>query len=149
MREFETGATRDTDDGKLDFEGFLSPVVLEAYAKFMHENRVQRDGNLRDSDNWQRGIPRDVYVKSSWRHFFGFWKAWRAGDREAGKRDALALLFNIMGWLHEQLTLERRIQCEQDKMTTSSGTDSEVSAPSVAGPSSFETPDVSGTGFSR
>ena len=29
IREFATGASRDTDAGKLDLEGFLSPLVLE------------------------------------------------------------------------------------------------------------------------
>src|SRR5687768_9111242 len=28
-RTFSTGATRDTDNGKLDYEAFLSPLVLE------------------------------------------------------------------------------------------------------------------------
>jgi len=103
MREFDTGATRDTDEGKLDFEGFLSPTVLQRYAEYMHENRIQADGKLRDSDNWQKGIPQEAYVKSAWRHFFAFWTAWRRNDREAGVQDACALLFNIMGWLHEEL----------------------------------------------
>jgi len=29
IRQFTTGATRDTSDGKLDYEGFISPLVLE------------------------------------------------------------------------------------------------------------------------
>ena len=33
MRTFATGATRDTEVEKLDYEGFLSPVVLKAYAE--------------------------------------------------------------------------------------------------------------------
>jgi hypothetical protein len=66
MREFETGATRNPEEGKLDYEGFLSPLVLECYAKYMHEHRLQSDGKLRDSDNWQKGIPKEVYMKSGW-----------------------------------------------------------------------------------
>jgi len=108
MREFETGATRDTDEGKLDFEGFLSPIVLERYAQYMHKNRVQADGNLRASDNWQKGIPREAYMKSAWRHFFAWWKAWRRGDD--GTEDACALLFNVMGWIHETLKSEDKTQ---------------------------------------
>jgi hypothetical protein len=69
VRTFSTGATRDTDEGKLDFEGFLSPTVLKAFAEYMHEKRKMPDGSLRDSDNWQRGIPVDAYMKSMWRHF--------------------------------------------------------------------------------
>src|SRR5262249_20215749 len=58
-RIFKTGATRDTDTGKLDYEGFLSPLVLKRYAEYMHQHRVMKDGAMRASDNWQRGIPLD------------------------------------------------------------------------------------------
>jgi len=51
MRTFKTGATRNDDTGKLDFEGFLSPIALEKFAEYMHKNRIQADGNVRDSDN--------------------------------------------------------------------------------------------------
>lgn len=70
IRTFDTGATRDTDEGKLDFEGFLSPLALERFAEYMNKHRQQSDGSLRDSDNWQKGIPVKQYMKSMWRHFF-------------------------------------------------------------------------------
>lgn len=63
MRHFPTGATRNLDDDKIDFEGFLSPLVIERYGQYMHRHRVQADGILRDSDNWQRGIPLSAYMK--------------------------------------------------------------------------------------
>ncbi len=56
-RTFETGATRDTGDDKLKFDGFLSASVIKRYAEYMHKNRIQSDGSLRDPDNWQKGIP--------------------------------------------------------------------------------------------
>ena len=100
MRRFDGGATRDTDTDKLDFEGFLAPRVLRAYAEYMHECRVQSDGALRASDNWQKGIPRSVYMQSMWRHFFEVWEGHRAG---AVSRSALCgLLFNVMGYLFEE-----------------------------------------------
>jgi hypothetical protein len=74
VREFGTGATRDLDANKLDFEGFLSPLVLERYAEHMHKARRMPDGSMRDSDNWQLGIPVVVYMKSLFRHFFAVWK---------------------------------------------------------------------------
>ena len=101
IRQFESGATRDTDIGKLDFEGFLSPVVLERYAEYMNKHRLQSDGNLRDSDNWQKGIPIPQYVKSLWRHFFAVWKGHRNGKID--EDDVCGVLFNIMGILHEIL----------------------------------------------
>ena len=102
MREFDTGATRDTDEGKWDYEGFLCPKVLQAYADYMHQNRIQADGGMRSSDNWQKGIPKDAYMKSMWRHFMDVWCCHR--KIKAGMVAALcALLFNVMGMLHEIL----------------------------------------------
>jgi hypothetical protein len=101
VRLFPSGATRDTEDGKLDFEGFLSPLALEAFAMYMHRHRTQADGSLRSSDNWQKGIPVEVYMKSAWRHFFAVWQ----GHRGEGIKteDLCALLFNVQGLLHETL----------------------------------------------
>jgi hypothetical protein len=104
MRNFDTGATRDVDTNKHDPEGFLSPAVLEGFFEYMHRNRFQADGKMRDSDNWQKGIPKDVYMKSAWRHFFDVWKEHRGLETPQGMKDNLyALLFNIMGYLHEEL----------------------------------------------
>src|SRR6266849_2960288 len=104
MRKFETGATRDVDTNKLDYEGFLSPRVLERYAEYLHKHRRQADGKLRDSDNWQKGIPKDVYMKSAFRHFMDVWKNHRGLDANEQIEEALcATLFNIMGYLHEEL----------------------------------------------
>jgi hypothetical protein len=103
IRTFETGATRDTEAGKLDYEGFLSPWALSSFAEYMHRHRTQSDGTLRDSDNWQKGIPTDAYMKSAWRHFTDVWQHHRSGAKnEMALEEALcALLFNVQGYLHE------------------------------------------------
>jgi len=115
VRTFETGATRDQDTTKYDYEGFLSPLVLERYAAYMHKNRVQRDGTVRDSDNWQKGIPFDAYMKSGWRHFMEWWRLHRGPAPNHGDHysdlleDALcAILFNVSGYLHEYLKGQKR-----------------------------------------
>jgi hypothetical protein len=77
MREFKSGATRDDDADKYDYEGFLSPLVLERYAEYMHKHRKQADGKMRDSDNWQKGIPVVQYMKSKLRHIMVTWKLHR------------------------------------------------------------------------
>jgi len=103
-RTFDTGATRDTGDDKLRFDGFLSASVLKRFAEYMHENRVQSDGSLRDPDNWQKGIPLPVYIDSGWRHFFDWWGETRGIKSEDGLEIALCgLMFNTMGYLHELL----------------------------------------------
>ncbi len=104
MREFDSGATRDTDENKLDFEGFLSPLVLQRYAEYLNKHRTQADGKLRDSDNWQKGIPLKVYIKSAFRHFFGWWANHRhVVVKENIEESLCGLLFNAMGYLHEHL----------------------------------------------
>lgn len=105
MRRYETGATRDTDTGKYDYEAFYSPLVVEGYAEYMHRNRFQKDGTVRDGDNWQKGIPLSTYMKSTWRHFFAMWKAHRSGQPFTQQQidDTFAILFNVMGYLHEIL----------------------------------------------
>lgn len=111
MRTFDTGATRDTDEGKLDYEGFLSEPVLRRYAEYMHKNRIQSDGNVRDSDNWQKGMPIVQYMKSLWRHFMDVWRHHRHGlshpeqaaDWDAEEEALCGVMFNSMGMLHELL----------------------------------------------
>jgi hypothetical protein len=115
MREFSTGATRDDDVDKFDYEGFLSPLVLERYAKYMHKNRLQSDGKLRDSDNWQKGIPITQYMKSKWRHFMDTWSWHRADMCKAvnnydPEESLCAELFNTMGMLHEILKIKESIK---------------------------------------
>jgi len=109
VRRFPSGACRDTDAGKFDYEGFLSPLVLERFAAYMHAHRRQSDGALRPSDNWQRGIPRDEYMKSGWRHFMDWWREHRGLSSRDGLEDALcAVMFNAMGYLLEVLKEKER-----------------------------------------
>jgi hypothetical protein len=104
VRVFATGANRNADHGKLDYDGFLSPLALEAFATYMHFNRLLPDGSLRDSDNWQKGIPEPVYRKSMWRHFIDVWRALRGYPIKENIVWALCgLLFNVQGILHERL----------------------------------------------
>jgi hypothetical protein len=102
-RTFDTGATRDTDEGKLDPEGFLSPLVIRRFSEYMHDHRVQSDGALRDSGNWQRGIPKDAYMKSMWRHFLDVWAGHRGYNWTDQEEALCALLFNVQGMLFEVL----------------------------------------------
>jgi hypothetical protein len=109
-RKFPSGATRDKEDlSKLDFEGFMSPVVLERYAQYMNKHRPRPDGSVRESDNWQLGMPLSVYMKSGFRHFFDWWKEHRGHKTSSGVEDALcALIFNAMGYLNELLKAKEK-----------------------------------------
>lgn len=106
MRQFETGATRNIDVDKHDPEGFLHPLVIEAFNQYMHKHRLQADGTQRDSDNWQKGIPKSAYMKSMWRHFHDVWlhhRGFYMNAKEPLEEALTALMFNVMGYLLETI----------------------------------------------
>lgn len=114
MRKFDTGATRDSDDGKYDYEAFFSPITLECCAEYMHKHRIQADGSLRDGDNWQNHFGSDhfnVCIKSLFRHFIDFWflhRGYKRFDKKDGheitKKEALcAMIFNEFAYLDKLL----------------------------------------------
>lgn len=121
IREFASGATRDTSEDKLCFDGFLSPTVIQCFAKYMHKNRIQSDGSYRDPDNWQKGIPKAAYIDSGWRHFFDWWGETRGLRSKDGIEAALCgLMFNVMGYLHE--VLKEKEQTEMSAKMVPTGT---------------------------
>ena len=104
MRKFDTGATRNDDAEKYDYEGHLCPLVIERYGEYMNKHRKQADGSMRASDNWQLGIPVEQYMKSLWRHVHSVWKNHRGYTTpEEQEENLCAVLFNSMGMLHEHL----------------------------------------------
>jgi hypothetical protein len=114
VRTFDTGATRDTDADKPDYEGYLSPLVIQRFGEYMTKHRVQSDGSVRASDNWQKGIPKTAYLKSLFRHFVDLWRWHRQfeyGPSPAwfeGEEALCAMLFNVQGYLHEMLREKAR-----------------------------------------
>jgi len=106
LRTFESGATRSPIDGKLSYEGFLSPPVIKRYAEYMHLHRHQSDGQVRSADNWQKGMPLESYMDSGWRHFMDWWlhhREYSSLSSESLEEALCALMFNTMGYLHEVL----------------------------------------------
>ena len=76
MRTFESGATRDSEEGKYAYAGFLAPIVLERFGEYMHRHRQQADGSLRASDNWKKLFGPDhksVCLDSLLRHDMDLW----------------------------------------------------------------------------
>ncbi len=108
IRKFESGATRDTDKNKLDYEGFLSPIVLRAYAEYLDKHRALPDGSTRDSDNWQGLFGEkhlDVCIKSMFRHFVDVWTIHRGFEPRIEKGEPVTLndalggvIFNAMAY---------------------------------------------------
>ena len=114
VRIFGTGATRNNDQTEHDYEGFLSPLSIHRFGEYMHEHRLQSDGSIRDSDNWQKGIPLEAYMKSLWRHIKDVWLTHRGYPelaREPLEESLCAILFNAGGMLHE--TVKARLERER------------------------------------
>lgn len=111
MRRFDSGAIRDTEDGKFDYEGFLDPAVLREFAAYMHGHRKMPDGSLRSADNWQKGFGLDVMMKSMLRHVMDLWLIHRGHDavrpedgHSVSVPDALGgIMFNVQGYWSEWL----------------------------------------------
>lgn len=101
---YEQGATREGEDDKLDIEGFLSPLVIEAYSQYMHFNRKLPDGTMRSGSDWQNGMPFNRLMRSMWRHFKDCWMEHRLWTTKEGRVFALCgLLFNTIAYLHQVL----------------------------------------------
>ena len=103
MRAFATGATRNVETDP-DIHGFTSPLAIAMFARYMHENRTQKDGTLRDSDNWKKGIPLDSYIRSMRRHLQDL-TLHDDGYADCSREDLYAalsgLFFNVQGYMHE------------------------------------------------
>lgn len=113
MRSFSTGATRSSDAGRIDPEGFMNPLVVERFCEYMNKHRVQADGSTRASDNWQKGMPTASGLKGMWRHFLHLWtrlRGYAVTDPKAAadaEEDVCAIMFNCQVILLNLIT-ERR-----------------------------------------
>ena len=109
-RIFETGATRSPEDGKYRYDRFFSPDVLRRRAKYMHQHRIQSDGQIRDPDNWKKGIPIESYIDSMLRHVVELWLYYYGetdgevyDDLEAKLDTLCAIMFNCEGLMYEEM----------------------------------------------
>lgn len=107
IRKFETGATRDANNNKLSYEGFFSPIVLQAFAEYMHKHRSMPDGSFREPDNWQKTYGENHYatcMDSLLRHVMDLWLEHRGFKSREGVEDALCgILFNTMAYYYKLL----------------------------------------------
>lgn len=109
IREFETGATRDTAGEKLNYVKGLSAIVLHRYMQYLAKHRKQSDGSTREFDNWKNGIPDECYVDSLVRHSVNVWRVFEGVEVQDNhgpvtEEDLLcAIIFNAHGKLFELL----------------------------------------------
>ena len=94
--EFETGAKRDTSEGK-GRPSLISPVLIHRLGVLLEEGAKHYD-----VDNWVKGIPFRRTADSMIRHLF----QWLAGDEEEDHLAAVA--FGVMCLMHyEELAVHK------------------------------------------
>ena len=108
---FDTGATRSAETA-FDPEGFISPAVLAEYSRYMAEHRVQADGELRSSDNWQKGMPTSRAWRSLSRHFLDAWLIHRGYPPVSP--DCMTLRGALCGILFNTMLLMKNIIIDKD-----------------------------------
>lgn len=109
VRIFPSGATRSPQGDKLQYEGYLNPLVLKRYAEYMQKHQTQSDGTRRSADNWQKNIDIESLCDSKVRHDMDSWLYFRGYSSETSEEieDTLcACIFNTMAILKQ--VLEKR-----------------------------------------
>lgn len=105
MRKWKSGGIRDTDEGKIDFRGFLCPVVLKKYGEYMAKHQTQADGKKRESDNWKKGFGDkhfDVCMSSLLRHVHDMWMEHEGEKSRDGIEDAMmGSIFNLIAYANK------------------------------------------------
>lgn len=109
VRVFESGATRSPLGNKLQYEGYLNPLVLKRFAEYMKKHQTQSNGEQRAADNWQKNIPLESLYDSKVRHDMDVWLYARGYEEEMEEdiEEALcAVMFNTMAILKQ--VIEKR-----------------------------------------
>lgn len=99
MREFETGAVRDSGEGKEDYIETISWSAFKRYAQYM-TGKKKKYGQ----GNFKKGIPIDSYEQSLVRHLQKYLSnKYEDGNNEKEEDHLSAILFNVFGIMHEEL----------------------------------------------
>jgi hypothetical protein len=108
ITKFETGAIRDTQEGKLDFIETLSFTALNRYITYMTGKKIKYGAG-----NFKKGIPIESYEKSLMRHIDKYMRnKYEYGNDEKNEDHLSAMVFNIFGILHEEEMAKPKTQKE-------------------------------------
>ncbi len=94
-QEYETGARRDTTDGKGRYD-LLQVLALRRVAVVL-----QRGAEKYSPRNWEKGIPLSRFVDSALRHLMQYLEGRRDEDHAA------QAAWNILGLIHTEEVIER------------------------------------------
>lgn len=87
-QSFDTGAVRDTQDGKPRIDAVLRWLPMEALMRVARH--YQNGADKYDEDNYRKGIPASRCLSSAARHLFQYIKGDRSEDHLS------AVVFNIL-----------------------------------------------------
>lgn len=96
---FDTGAIRDSQDGKEDYIETISWTAFRRYAQYMTGKKKKYGAG-----NFKKGIPVDSYEASLVRHVQKYLANKYENQGIEKEEDHLsAILFNVFGIMHEEL----------------------------------------------
>lgn len=99
ITQFETGAIRDSQEGKEDYIQTFSWTAIKRYSQYMTGKKAKYG-----EGNFKKGIPIENYEQSMLRHVQKYLANKYEGGTEEKEEDHLsAILFNVFGIMHEEL----------------------------------------------
>jgi len=98
LTQFDTGAIRDSQEGKEDYIETISWTAFRRYAQYM-TGKKKRYG----AGNFKKGIPIESYESSLVRHLQKYLaNKYEGQDIEKDEDHLSAILFNVFGIMHEE-----------------------------------------------
>ena len=103
VTKFETGAIRDTQEGKEDYIETISWTAFKRYAQYMTGKKSKYGAG-----NFKKGIPIENYEQSMMRHVQKYLEnKYEGGIIETEDDHLSAIVFNVFGIMHEQCRLTK------------------------------------------
>lgn len=98
ITQFDTGAIRDSQDGKVNLIETISFTAHHRYAVYMTGKRAKYGGG-----NFKKGIPIESYEQSLLRHVDKYFRnKYENGNDEPFEDHLAAIRFNVDGIMHEE-----------------------------------------------
>lgn len=109
VRQFQTGAIRDLEEGKEDYTETISWTAFKRYAQYMTSKKAKYGAG-----NFKKGIPIESYEKSMIRHLQKYMEnKFEEGQVEVEYDHLSAMVFNIFGIMHEEEMAKKRAKNEK------------------------------------
>lgn len=100
---FDTGAIRDSQEGKEDYIETISWSAFKRFAQYMTGKKAKYGAG-----NFKKGIPIENYEQSMLRHVQKYLENKYEGGTVEKEEDHLsAILFNVFGIMHEELRAKK------------------------------------------